>query len=60
MKTCNNPGYCKNKKVGGTSLLCTYVDYCDFQAPRDSRMVNNKPNADSSENVSTKKESING
>lgn len=49
MKTCNFPGMCKfqgEKRVCAGNQLCgltmvsdcAYQNYCDFQAPRDSRL----------------------
>ena len=38
-KTCNYGGFCQYKTLGSTSYGCRYAQYCDFQAPRDSRPV---------------------
>ena len=40
-KTCSN-GYCIFKTLGNKEMNlsygCSYVGYCDYQRPRDSRM----------------------
>jgi hypothetical protein len=37
-KSCTN-GYCSYRYMGGgtTGWGCSYIGYCDFQRPRDSR-----------------------
>ena len=37
MKTCNCEGCCSYKIFGGSLCECSYMGYCDYQAPKDSR-----------------------
>jgi len=38
-KTCNINGYCEHRAQGQLGWVCKYAGYCDFQAPRDSRII---------------------
>ena len=38
MKTCNCEGCCAYKIFGGSLCECSYMGYCDYQTPKDSRM----------------------
>jgi len=38
-KTCNFAGYCQSKCLGSITYICKYNHYCDYQAPRDSRVI---------------------
>lgn len=38
-KTCNNPNGCSFKCLSTLNYGCSYVGYCDYQAPRDSRNI---------------------
>jgi hypothetical protein len=37
-KHCNNNGSCNYKSFSNFGWLCGYTGYCDYQAPRDSRL----------------------
>ena len=39
MKYCNANGYCGYKCQDGCFWGCTYEGYCDYQMPRDNRLV---------------------
>lgn len=38
MKVCVDIVYCAYRFQSGSSSICNYVGYCDFQRPRDSRL----------------------
>ena len=38
-KTCNDGGYCQYRYQEGSLWGCKFIDYCDFQRPRDSRKI---------------------
>ncbi len=38
VKTCNG-GYCNYKTFDGSNPGCSYTGYCDYQCPKDSRVV---------------------
>ena len=42
-QSCNGDCYCQYKIFGGTLFGCAFKGYCDFQAPRDSRVVEQYP-----------------
>ena len=46
MKTCNFDGFCSYKILGDLLYECKYEKYCDFKAPRDSRMSSYKYDKD--------------
>lgn len=52
MKSCQLNGYCEYRRLGHIGFHCSYMAYCDYQAPKDSRVDTDKySNNDSIESM---------